>query len=60
VIVAQTAGPAIKSEQPRSVPVPKGRLRDQSRRQVEIEILGSQNSFFCGRSAAGRSSPKCL
>jgi hypothetical protein len=60
VIVVQTAGLSIKSEQPRCVPVLKGRLRDQGRRQVEIEILGSQNSFFWGRSAAGRSSPKCL
>lgn len=60
VVVAEAAGPAIESEEPRCVAVLKGRLCDQARRQVEIEILRSQNSFFCGRSAAGRSSPKCL
>jgi len=54
------AAASVEGQEPRSVPVLERRLRDQLRRQVEVEVLRLQKSFFCGRSASGRSRPKCL
>jgi hypothetical protein len=50
----------VEGQELRGVPVLERRLRYELRRQVEVEILRLQKSFFCGRSASGRSRPKCL
>ena len=58
--VPKSAGRAIKGEESRGVPFWKRRLRYEFGRQIEVEVPGLQNSFFCGRSGSGRSRPKCL
>ena len=57
--VSNGARASIEGEEPRGVAVRKRRLGYELRRQVEVEILRLQKSFFCGRSVSGRSRPKC-
>jgi hypothetical protein len=59
-VVLDRSAASVQGEEPRGVPVRERFLRDQLRRQVEVEILRLQKSFFWGRSASGRSRPKCL
>jgi hypothetical protein len=55
----EVPGGAVEGQEPRGIPIRQWRLRYEARRQVEIEILRLQKSFFWGRSVSGRFRPKC-
>jgi len=59
-VMLDRAAASVQGQKARGVPVGERFLRDQLRRQVEIEVLCLQKSFFWGRSGSGRSRPKCL
>ena len=58
--MGQRARSAIENKQAGGVPARQRSLRDEGWGEGKIELLGLQNSFFCGRSGSGRSRPKCL
>lgn len=52
-------GSTVQVQQARRVAVLERGLRNELGGELEVEVQGLQKSFFCGRSEAARSSPKC-